>query len=141
MQAHPDPHDDAARPVMNGQSALRVQAAANRIARGFEHDEEAVPLSPHLAATVRRDRGTEQGAQSRERLGVPVTETVQQRRRTLDVAEEHRDGAFREPLHPSIIAVWRTGVWAARPGAPAAEIKMRPKRCSRIVGDLGNLRL
>jgi hypothetical protein len=37
-------------------------------------------------------------------LSVSVAETAQQRGRTLDVAEQHRDGTRRQIPHPSIIA-------------------------------------
>ena len=103
MQAHPDPHRDPAGPVMRGKGALRRHAASDRVPRRLEHDEEAVALGPHLLPADEGERGAQQGALSRQRLAVPVTETTQQYRRALDVAEQHRDGPRRQLPHAPII--------------------------------------
>src|SRR6266516_6882966 len=104
MQAHPDPNRHTAGPVMAGQSTLRRYAAAHRIAGRLEHHEKAVALGPQLPAAAGAERGAQQGALGGQRRSVvAVTETAQQRRRPLDVAEEQRHGTRGKPPHPSII--------------------------------------
>jgi hypothetical protein len=124
MQAHPDPHRDPVGPVMHGQRPLRRHAAPDRIPRRPEHDEEAVPLGPHIPPAERGKRGAQQGALSRERLAVPVTKSVQQHRRALDVAEQHRDRPRRELPHAPIIGpacLPSRNIWPRHPsGRPRA---------------------
>ncbi len=92
VQAHPDPHGDAARPVMPGQGALAGHAAADRIPGRLEHDEKAVALGTQLPAPVGQERGAQQSPLRRQRLGVAVSHPAQERRRPLDVAEQQRHG-------------------------------------------------
>ena len=104
MQAHPDPDRIPARPVMGGQGALRSQTARHRVGGGLERHEEAVSLGGYLTATPGLELRAQQDAMIRQRFPVPVTETAQQRGRTLDVAEQHRDGTVGQFPHPPIIA-------------------------------------
>ena len=99
VQAHPGPQADAAGPVVAGQVTLRGQATANRVGGGVEHDEEAVSLGAHLVAAELAKQGPLNRALGRQGFAVPVAKTAQQRRRALDVAEEHRDGPRGEFPH------------------------------------------
>jgi hypothetical protein len=103
MQAHPDPHRNPTGPGVAGQGALRRHTARDRPGRRGEHHEETVPLGAHLMAATGRDRRAHNGTLRRQRLAVPVTQAAQQRRRSLDVAEEHRHGPGRELAHAPII--------------------------------------
>jgi hypothetical protein len=78
---------------------LRRQAARDRVSSRGKHDEEAVSFGAHLMPTELAKNGTLNRALGRQGFAVPVAETAQQRRRALDVAEQHRDRPSWKPPH------------------------------------------
>jgi hypothetical protein len=84
-----------------GQVTLRCQAAADRVGGGAEHDEETISLGAHLVAAELAKQGAQNRPLGRQGFAVPVAQAAQQRRRALDVAEQHRDGPRGEFPHAS----------------------------------------
>jgi hypothetical protein len=76
--------------------ALTAAAIAS-LAR--EGDEERVTLGMDLATVVLIKRRAQQGLMLAKHLAVAAAQPLQQPRRTLDVAEQKRDGAARKLRH------------------------------------------
>ena len=99
VDAHPHTHLDALRPTPGGKRSLRAYGGGDRIARPREGDEKRVPLGVDLAAVVLVECGPQQPLMLAEHLGIAGAQPRQQPRRTLDVAEQKRDGATRKLRH------------------------------------------
>jgi hypothetical protein len=90
-----DAHADPDRP--GGERLLGRCRRAQRTGRGGKGDEEGIPLRVDLDAAVDAERGAQDAAVLRERLGVGFgAQLVQQLRRALDVGEDEGDGSGRE---------------------------------------------
>jgi hypothetical protein len=75
MDTHPHPDRLTTRPVERGQVTLRLCRSSHRIRRGPEHNEEAVPLRPHLRTTMGGPRLTQHRALGIQRIrirGIPT---------------------------------------------------------------------
>ena len=95
-------HADADRP--GRQRRLALLRGGQRITRARERNEERVALRVDLDPVVRGERCTKRAAMLAERVGVAVTELVQQLRRALDVGEEEGDGSAGKLAHRAMIA-------------------------------------
>ena len=99
VQAHADAHVDAARPLVRGVRALRLDRCRDRVAGARKGEEERVALGVDLDPAERREVLAHQPAVLVEQLAVAVAELLQQQRRALDVAEDERDGPAGERGH------------------------------------------
>jgi hypothetical protein len=100
---HPDPHADAdtLRPVLGAEPALHQDGRRDCVDRRREHDEVAVPLGAHLVAAAGGHSLADDPPLRGQHVGVASgTEPREQRRGTLDVAEEHRESALRQGRSP-----------------------------------------
>ena len=70
-----------------------LAAGGDRVARPRERDEERVALGVDLATVVLVERRAQHALVLAKHLGVAAPQPRQQPRRTLDVAEQERDGA------------------------------------------------
>ena len=99
VDAHPHAHVDALGPTLGRERPLRAHRGGDRVARPREGDEERVTLGVDLATVVLVERRPQQALMLAKHLGVAAAQPRQQPRRTLDVAEQERDGAARKLRH------------------------------------------
>ena len=99
VDAHPHAHVDALGPTLGRKRPLRAHRGGDRVARPREGDEERVALGVDLATVVLVERRAQQALMLGQHLGVAAAQPRQQPRRTLDVAEQKRDGAARKLRH------------------------------------------
>jgi hypothetical protein len=92
-------HLDALRPPLGRQRPLRAHRGRDRVARPCEGDEEGVTLGVDLATVVRVERCAKHALMLGKHLGVAAAQPRQHPRRTLDVAEQKRDGSARKLRH------------------------------------------
>ena len=127
VQAHPHAHPLVGRPGVPRQVPLRLEDGVHRVPDGREDDEEAVPLGPELASVPPLEGAAHQRPLGRERVGVVLAELPQQAGRSLDVAEEQRDGPRGEPrvhggrLPTTACSGGRIGTRQRSAGQPSAE--------------------
>jgi hypothetical protein len=119
VDAHPHAHLDALGPALGRQRPLRAHRSGDRVARPREGDEEAIPLGVDLATVVLVERRPQQAVMLAKHLGVAAAQSRQQQRRTLDVAEQERDGPARKLRHTRSYAQSPPPVKSARPRAVA----------------------
>ncbi len=84
-----------------GQRRLRRDGREHGIASALEGTQERVALGVHLDAAVLGDGCADVLPVLGERLRVRRAERVEQARRSLDVGEQQRHRAARQPLHVS----------------------------------------
>jgi hypothetical protein len=96
VDTHPHAHVDALGPTPGGKRSLRAHRSGDRIARPHKGDEEAVTFGMDLATVVVVERRAQHALMLGKHLGVAAAQPRQQPRRTLDVAEQERDGATRK---------------------------------------------
>jgi hypothetical protein len=99
MEAHAHTHLHAFRPAPGRERPLRGDRGCDRVARPREGDEERVTLGVDLATVVLLERRAQHALMLGQHLAIAGTQPRQQPRRTLDVAEQQRDGATRKLSH------------------------------------------
>ena len=96
MRPHPDPERE--RPTMVTDRSLGHDRCARRGGCRLEGTEKAVPFTPDYDAASIIDRRGDDGPHLAEHIGVgAVTQLAQKSRGLLDIGEEKRDGADRQP--------------------------------------------
>ena len=144
MHPHPHPHHDAIWPGVSGQRPLCSHRRRHRLARLAERDEMAVAFSADLAAVEPGERRPQQPLVLGQDLDVPVTQPLEQPRRTLDVAEQQRDGSSRHLSHDipvpkrsrpvtSIVRLWVEFLQVRGPGSLDPTGQAPPIRTFKVV--------
>jgi hypothetical protein len=97
----PDPHSQRhlPGPLVLAQTSLGLDRCPERLMRRREDDEEAVALRPHLTAVVCLECGAQDPPLRGQRFTPARPKAVQQRGRSLDVAEQHRQCPRRQRAH------------------------------------------
>jgi hypothetical protein len=97
VQADPQPHVGPVRPGGVPHRPLDGQRGVERRGAVLEHGEDVVAARGDDVPARRAHRGPHDPPDVGQHVGVPVAGTAQQRRRALDVAEQERDPARRQP--------------------------------------------
>src|SRR6185295_1514740 len=93
VDPHAHAHTRALRPGMQAERPLRLHGSAQSLASGLEDDEETVALRTHLMPTPCRDGLAHDHPMRGQDARVVLPQPAQQARRSLDVAEQQRQGA------------------------------------------------
>src|SRR5215218_3462392 len=99
VDTHAHAHLDALGPTPGRERPLRAHRGGDRVARPREGDKERITLGVDLATVVLIERHAQQALMLAKHLGVAAAQPRQQPRRTLDVAEQERDGPARKLRH------------------------------------------
>ena len=96
----PDPQPECfvRRPRLLGQRALDLHRRLHRVSRASECEEDAVTGPVDLVPVARGRRGADDLAHTRACRREPFPERVQHARRSLEVREQQRDRAARQPM-------------------------------------------
>src|SRR5436305_281413 len=117
VDAHAHADLVVARPVVPGERLLRFRRGRDRLGGRCERDEERVALRVDDVAAVAVERSGKDTPVLGEQLRIRVAGPLQESSRSLDVAEEERDGSGGEVGHGGLRSVASGQTWRREPGA------------------------
>src|SRR5689334_1820653 len=118
VQTDADPYRRILRPGVSGQPALRLHRRCERATRCRECGEEAVALGADLDPVAIGDGLTNDLAMLLEERGPALAETLGEMSRSLNVAEQERDGSRWKGCH--VLLGPRSGAQFPSPTRPSA---------------------
>jgi hypothetical protein len=93
MDSHPDPNDATFGPLVRRQRPLCVEASRDRCRCIGKGNKKTVALRLDLEPAVTLERASQQPAVVFENIFVPLPQSLEKSRRTLDIRKQKRDEA------------------------------------------------